>query len=153
MWMESSIITLILLKWRIGWAPNNTRKWQMGFNSAFKGLNNKIHILLSQVYCVWQVVKTQTIISNNHVYLRLQSHRGHRCVIVCCPSTSFCLESTSTSGRCTRTGVQTETECRQKDISHFFEHFFLLWRCDPTRVMASSFLRFSRSHTTTHHSR
>ena len=30
---------------------------------------------------------------------------------------------------------------------------FLLWRCDPTRVMASSFLRFSRSHTTTHHSR
>ena len=28
----------------------------------------KIHILLSQVYCVWQVVKTPTIISNNHVY-------------------------------------------------------------------------------------
>ena len=24
--------------------------------------------------------------------------------------------------------------------------FFLLWRCNPTRVMASSFLRFSRSH-------
>ena len=31
--------------------------------------------------------------------------------------------------------------------------FFLLWRCDPTRFMASSFLRFSRSHTTTHYSR
>ena len=31
--------------------------------------------------------------------------------------------------------------------------FFFLWRCDPTRVMASSFLRFSRSHKTTHHSR
>ena len=28
-----------------------------------------------------------------------------------------------------------------------------LWRCDPTRVMASSFLRFSKSHTTTHHNR
>ena len=28
--------------------------------------------------------------------------------------------------------------------------FFFLWRCDPTRVMASSFTRFSRSHTTTH---
>jgi len=25
--------------WRIGWAPNNASKWQMGFNSAFKGLN------------------------------------------------------------------------------------------------------------------
>jgi len=31
--------------------------------------------------------------------------------------------------------------------------FFLLWRCDPTQVTASSILRFSRSHTTTHHSR
>jgi len=31
-------------------------------------LNKKIHILLSQVYCVWQVVKTRTISSNNPVY-------------------------------------------------------------------------------------
>jgi len=31
-------LTLILLMWRIGWA-NNARKWQVGFNSAFKGLN------------------------------------------------------------------------------------------------------------------
>ena len=31
--------------------------------------------------------------------------------------------------------------------------FFLLWRCDPTWVMAASFLRFSTSYTTTHHSR
>jgi hypothetical protein len=31
-------LTLTLLKWRIGSAPNNASKWQMGFNSAFKGL-------------------------------------------------------------------------------------------------------------------
>jgi len=31
-------LTLILLTWRIWWAPNNSSKWQMGFNSAFKGL-------------------------------------------------------------------------------------------------------------------
>jgi hypothetical protein len=37
---------------------------------------------------------------------------------------------------------------RPKNIYDFF-----LWRCDPTRVMASSFTRFSRSHITTHHSR
>jgi len=36
------ILTLILLTWRIWWAPNNARIWQMGFNSAFKGLNKKI---------------------------------------------------------------------------------------------------------------
>ena len=29
----------------------------------------KTHILISQVYCVWQVVKTPTIISNNPVYI------------------------------------------------------------------------------------
>jgi len=27
-------LTLILLTWRIGWAPNNASKWQMGFNLA-----------------------------------------------------------------------------------------------------------------------
>jgi hypothetical protein len=35
----------------------------------------------------------------------------------------------------------------------YFRDFFFLWRCDPTRVMATSFMRFSSSHTTTHHSR
>jgi len=37
-WMYVVQLTLILLTWSIGWAPNNARKWQMGFNSAFKGL-------------------------------------------------------------------------------------------------------------------
>jgi len=31
-------LTLILLMWRIWWAPNNASRQQMGFNSAFKGL-------------------------------------------------------------------------------------------------------------------
>jgi len=31
-------LTLILLTWRKWWAPNNASRWQMGFNSAFKGL-------------------------------------------------------------------------------------------------------------------
>jgi len=31
-------LTLILLTWRKWWTPNNASKWQMGFNSAFKGL-------------------------------------------------------------------------------------------------------------------
>jgi hypothetical protein len=38
---EVVALTLILLTWRMWWAPNNVRKWQMGFNSAFKGLNIK----------------------------------------------------------------------------------------------------------------
>jgi len=35
---HSLCLTLILLTWRKWWAPNNASKWQMGFNSAFKGL-------------------------------------------------------------------------------------------------------------------
>ena len=33
-----TLLTLILLTWRKWWTPNNVSKWQMGFNSAFKGL-------------------------------------------------------------------------------------------------------------------
>jgi hypothetical protein len=36
-------LTLILVTWRIGWAPNNAGKWQMGFNSVFKELS-KVHL-------------------------------------------------------------------------------------------------------------
>jgi hypothetical protein len=32
-------LTRILLTWRIRWAPNNASRWQMGFNSAIKVLN------------------------------------------------------------------------------------------------------------------
>ena len=39
---QFSILTLILLTWRIWWAPNNASRWQMGINSAFKGLNRLI---------------------------------------------------------------------------------------------------------------
>ena len=36
-------VTLILLTWRIWWAPNNASKWQMGFNSAFNPLNAELN--------------------------------------------------------------------------------------------------------------
>jgi len=32
------LLTLYLLTWNIGRAPNNAGKWQMGFNLTFKGL-------------------------------------------------------------------------------------------------------------------
>jgi hypothetical protein len=32
----STVLTLILLTWRIWWAPNNASNWQKGFNLAFK---------------------------------------------------------------------------------------------------------------------
>jgi hypothetical protein len=47
--------------------------------------------------------------------------------------------------------THTHTHTQIKFISNLF-HFFFLWRCDPTRVMASSLMRFSISHTTMHHS-
>ena len=41
-------LTLILLTWRIWWAPHNASRRQMGFNLAFKGLNMDITVL-----CKW----------------------------------------------------------------------------------------------------
>ena len=35
--------------WRIRWAPNNTIKWQMWFNSAFEGLMYSVYILLALI--------------------------------------------------------------------------------------------------------
>ena len=35
---KSHCLTFTLLTWRIWWAPINASKWQMGYNSAFKGL-------------------------------------------------------------------------------------------------------------------
>jgi hypothetical protein len=40
-------LTLILLTWRIWWAHNNASKWQIGFNSAFEGLN-----IMSVYFCL-----------------------------------------------------------------------------------------------------
>ena len=69
------ILTLILLTWRIWWAPNNARKWQMGFNSAFKGLNKKIcennecsnihHSIVAAKYIIMCLSET------NHFYTHL----------------------------------------------------------------------------------
>jgi hypothetical protein len=54
-------LTLILLTWRIGWAPNNASKWQMGFNLVFKGLRNAgkmgwVGIRLASVCCMTQLL-------------------------------------------------------------------------------------------------
>jgi hypothetical protein len=41
-------LTLILLMWRIWWASNNASIWQMGFISAFKGLNTNLQMFFTQ---------------------------------------------------------------------------------------------------------
>jgi hypothetical protein len=33
-------LTLKPLMWKIWWTPNNDNRWQMGFNWAFRGLND-----------------------------------------------------------------------------------------------------------------
>jgi len=43
-------LTLLLLTWRKR-TPNNASKWQMGFNSAFKGLTSKNNNR-EQYYCI-----------------------------------------------------------------------------------------------------
>jgi hypothetical protein len=42
-WTGGFTLTLILLTWRIWWASSYVSKWQMGFNSAFRGLNKNMN--------------------------------------------------------------------------------------------------------------
>jgi hypothetical protein len=49
-------LTLILLMWRIWWAPNNATKWQMPFNSAFKVLNLLQILLCYIMFCSYSPV-------------------------------------------------------------------------------------------------
>jgi len=49
---KNIIFNPIPLMWRIWWAPNNASKWQMGFNSAFKGLIGSFETFVSHV-SVW----------------------------------------------------------------------------------------------------
>jgi hypothetical protein len=55
-------LTLNPLMWKIWWAPNNAGRWQMGFNSVFKGLKTKR--LLSYL-------KTQSVPRSKHFSSRL----------------------------------------------------------------------------------
>jgi len=47
--IHKGCLTLILLTWSIRWAPNNVRKWQMGFNSVFKGLKPLLQTQINNI--------------------------------------------------------------------------------------------------------
>jgi hypothetical protein len=49
-------LTLILLTWRIWWAPNNASKWRMGFNLALRGLICGVqrHSFCTHWHKMWQ---------------------------------------------------------------------------------------------------
>ena len=61
-------LTFILLTWRIRWAPNNANKWQMGFNSAFKGLINT-WICSKDLRVLWR--QARELISNPNLTARI----------------------------------------------------------------------------------
>jgi len=42
-----NVLALILLTCKIWWAPNNARRWQTGFNLAFKGLMSNIDVCVT----------------------------------------------------------------------------------------------------------
>jgi hypothetical protein len=44
------LLTLILLTWTTWWAPTDTSKWRMGFNSAFKGLITRTFVTFQTLH-------------------------------------------------------------------------------------------------------
>jgi hypothetical protein len=81
-------LTLILLTWRIWWAPNNASKWQMGFNSAFKGLNGIFCLIclmsIRDVMLVYESCLNYRYVSlfdNIHCLGTYRSHCHDACVM------------------------------------------------------------------------
>ena len=65
-------LTVILLTWRKWWTPNNASKWQMGFNSAFKGLmwnilRMRVNKNITVCYCRQQYWLQYCIVNNIYV--------------------------------------------------------------------------------------
>jgi hypothetical protein len=54
--LRRNLLTPILLTWRIWRAPNNASRWQMGFNSAFKGLIVESGFCVSQFFQIFYVI-------------------------------------------------------------------------------------------------
>jgi len=53
-------LTLNLLTWKIRWALNNASRWQMGFNSSFKGLI-RVHFPAIRYSCYLHIRSILTI--------------------------------------------------------------------------------------------
>ena len=57
-------LTLTIKTWRIWWARTNASKWQMGFNSAFKGLMSlyRIYFCCKSVYNIFPIFVPMTFV-------------------------------------------------------------------------------------------
>jgi len=75
-------LTLILLTWRIWWAPNNASKWQMGFNSSFKWL---IHLVRNCVEIYSQTTWTPQFVSPCSAILLPSSLQNQTFLCLCNP--------------------------------------------------------------------
>ena len=92
-------LTLILLTWRKWWAPNNASKYQMGFNSAFKGLNSylkskqveMIFLNVGHVFSFWHESAMRRRWRKNNAG-RLRGRRGDNaaaCQVTVCWNADF----------------------------------------------------------------
>ena len=74
-----TVLTLILLTWRIWWAPNCASKGQMGFNSAFNLLAPELFflILAHPVYKMWIIQEPNVRIMKQTAFWREKKRTVH----------------------------------------------------------------------------
>ena len=125
-------LTLILKTWRIWWAPNNASKWQMGFNSAFKG---SFKTLCTTLYRYWQwhnklVMKKKPWVtseikrktsSHEHRYPQLNADKSQITAITCRHITELVItNATECLYRWHQSGLEQMTLFTLKCISQLF---------------------------------
>ena len=89
-----SSLTLILLTWRTWWTPTNARKWEMGYNSVFKGLKHiglKYSCVLfvwdKVVFCMFRAVRKLEF----SIFINQKINKLHRAVIKICAFDRNCV--------------------------------------------------------------
>jgi hypothetical protein len=98
-------LTLILLTWRIWWAPNNASRWRMEFNSAFKGLK-----LLLCSHPLWR--RTPSQITEKFCLHILNSVSCFICLLFLHLSNSTATFLTNGWDFCDSSGTENKVVCR-----------------------------------------
>jgi hypothetical protein len=118
-----TVLTLILLTWKIRWAPSNTSKWQMEFNSAFKWLRSVLTFFLKHWIYMFIALYNQPW---KFIYIKLIISFQVKVCIACIHKTSRQISLNSYVQKKQSNAISSNAP-------------YIYWRVDKTKIEAINF--------------
>ena len=147
--IQTFTLTLILLTWRIGWAPYNASKWEMGFNSAFKGLMCNKWTPRPMKYAKLRKVTSNKISMHSigHIARQFSTSCGERA------TRRWQSQVRNNLRLCLQFAIRANIYIWSANIVMMRTETALTFRRLMSYIYGTPILDVSRSHTTTQHSR